>query len=210
MIILGQSHDRISQGAQTPDGLTEWIIAGEVNEAIRNEIRRRKNKESTMRLGGSLYDRIKTIKHISKSKFNCVVECHCNTFPHAYQHGFSVLAWHRSKKSLHLADCILDEIEKARPSARNRGVCKVAADLTTPERDTVRWVGDDEKEHGKSSWLGLLTDTPCPAVIVEACYLTNPEEVAWISDETNRQSLGCAIGRGVDNWLKELKKESES
>ena len=208
MIILGQSHNQKSQGARTPDGLSEWMIAGDVNEAIQDELRDRcNNGRSVMRLGGYLHERISILRDIGKtSHYDCAVECHCNTFPKSLQHGFSVLAWHTSKTAIHLADCILDEIAKIRPGARNRGVCKVAADPSTPERDTTRWIGD-RKEHGKSSWLGLLANTPGPAVIVEACYLTNPKEAAWISNLPNRKTLGWSIGRGIDNWLKESKEK---
>lgn len=69
---------------------------------------------------------------------------------------------------------------------------------------TSRWIGTGQ-EYTDAPGLALLEDTSYPAVVVEACYLTNPDEAAWISEAENRKSIGWAIARGLGRWLTERK-----
>lgn len=210
MVILGRSHDEERRGATTPDGLSEWIISDDVNKAVVDELRDRSvSNPLVLRFGRRLVDRVATLKHLGKvSSYDCAIECHCNRIltglpllPDSKFHGYSVLAWYRSDTSIHLADCILDEIARVRPDAKNLGINRVAS--------STRWV-DNRREYEGAPRLAWLEDTPGPAVIVEACYLSNPEEAAWIAKLENRKSIGWAIARGVDRWLTETKRESYS
>lgn len=200
MIILGKSHSEENQGAKTPTGLSEWVVSGDVNQAIKDELctRLRINKY-VLRLGGTLKERIDTLNSLAKtSHYDCAIEVHCNALPQKDASGFSVIAWHKSEASILLAKFILDHIHQVRLFANKRGINKVSTNK--------RWIGS-HKEYGDAPKLAFLEDTPNPAVIIEACYLTNPSEAEWISSSRNRAYLGWAIGRGIEQWLNERKEK---
>jgi N-acetylmuramoyl-L-alanine amidase len=200
VIIIGRAHNSKKQGAKTADGLTEWKIAKDINEAILQELMYCNPVEQ---FEGTLTQRIEALNKLwLVAKYQGVIECHCNASDNPKASGFCTIAWHVSNKSIHLAECVLEHLAKLRPYARNEGLCKVAPDISTGERDTVRFIGTN-KEYRKASWLGLLADTPGPAVIVEACYLTNPEEAKWISKPESRIAVGKAISQGIYKWLSE-------
>lgn len=46
----------------------------------------------------------------------------------------------------------------------------------------------------------VLRRTACPAVLVEAEFLTHPEARAWLGLDANRTALALAIVRGVVAW----------
>ena len=58
----------------------------------------------------------------------------------------------------------------------------------------------DGRTHPKS--LLLLRETQMPAVQVEPCFITNPEEEARLRDEIFRQRLAMALADGMERYFR--------
>lgn len=192
---IAHCHDRKRQGKHVPGEPTnsEWYLAHEVNKGIATAFT--DTGHLGFRLGSTLHSRIASIRdHCRKlpDSPTVAVEVHFNEMPgDDHQHGFFCMAYHRSKRAIQLSEFILEEIEKVRPGAKNRGVNKCST--------TLRWIGKSYEY--KDGRLSFLLDIPCPSVIVEAGYLSNPLEASWMKVLKNRQALGGAVGRGIINFL---------
>lgn len=52
----------------------------------------------------------------------------------------------------------------------------------------------------------VLVDSPAPAALVEAGFLSNPAEAARLADPAHRELLARAIAHGIDNYLREVRR----
>jgi hypothetical protein len=207
VIILGRCHDAKKQGARIKGGLSEWQIAGDVNMVMEHDIKYQDpcvTQKNTLVLEGTLGDRIITTNMLHKTatdKPDCIVECHCNSTDDPKAKGFFTMAWGGSDQSLGLAGAIGTSMRLSGVNIEYKGICVTEKDTDIPKlKRTRRWAGLT-REYGGAPWLGLLTDTKCPAVIVEMCYLSNPKDAKWISKQENRYEMGRAIANGVIRWI---------
>ena len=197
MIILCRAHDEKNQGAKTPEGLSEWEIARDINRNIHRTFQARYKHDQINHFEGTLYQRIQTLKNLERvcpGFYEAAIECHCNSSANPRQTGFSVLTWHKSKESIHLANVILDKIKKAFPHMKILGLNKVSTNR--------RWIGT-RKSYGNAPKIAFLEDTPQPAVLIEMCYLSNKENAKWISNQSNRHTIGYVVGQSIDVWINE-------
>lgn len=194
MIVLGRCHDRLHQGACTPDGLSEWQLAYHINEACALHLRQ--NRILCLRMGGTLRQRVGAINYLYESVGNpCIaIEVHQNSVQNPETNGFFCMAWHKSLEAQVLGMDILEELGKARPEARNLGLNKCSGDR--------RWIGEP-MEYGDAPKLSWLQDIKCTSLVVESCHVSNPGESAWISNLGNRKAVGVAVAKGVMQYLKE-------
>ncbi|MGH2813278.1 MAG: N-acetylmuramoyl-L-alanine amidase [Actinomycetota bacterium] len=57
----------------------------------------------------------------------------------------------------------------------------------------------DCRSHGRN--YPLLRETRMPAIVVEPCFLTNPEEAKFLADPEGIQATAVAIVRGIRNYF---------
>jgi N-acetylmuramoyl-L-alanine amidase len=56
--------------------------------------------------------------------------------------------------------------------------------------------GDPDKEGN----LAVLRLTKCPAVLIEAGFISNDQEALWLSDAENIQNIALSVSIGVSMW----------
>jgi N-acetylmuramoyl-L-alanine amidase len=150
-------------------------------------------------MGATLGIRIACLKdYCRKNRYPVAVEIHCNKMPNKpLQRGFFCMAWYQSKEALEMSRYIIRELRLLRPDAKCRGINRVS--------HSQRWVGTgmEYETKPKPKPVGFLENTPCPAVIVEAGYLSNPIDASWLRDRENRFAFGESVGRGILNYLED-------
>lgn len=109
------------------------------------------------------------------------VSVHFNSAPSREAHGVEVFFYQseedtsRTKSSKNLAAVILDEVIQS-TQAKSRGV--------------------------KKGNFAVIRETKMPAVLVEAGFLTNQEEMAKIKDPAYMKRIALGIAKGIDRYLK--------
>jgi N-acetylmuramoyl-L-alanine amidase len=144
-------------------------------------------------LGATLTLRVACLRdYCRKNRYPVAVEIHCNAMEdRPLQRGFFCMAWYNSKEALKISRSIVNELRQLRPDAKCRGINKVS--------HSHRWVGTGMEYEDEP--LAFLESTPCPTVIVEAGYLSNPIDAAWLRNRENRHDFGESVGRGILNYL---------
>jgi N-acetylmuramoyl-L-alanine amidase len=104
------------------------------------------------------------------------LELHFN-FAEAPAHGHEWLHWHASVGGRYLAQALNRSMTAAFPDHKARGLVPVVA---------------------KGRGEGFLRCTPCPAVIAEPYFGSNPQEWAWV--KANQHELAQAMADGVAAW----------
>lgn len=56
----------------------------------------------------------------------------------------------------------------------------------------------------KTQNLHMLRESPCPACLIEAGFLTNPKEVKWCNSPMGQISLGYAIAKSIVDYQEKL------
>jgi len=195
-IVIHRCHNSVDQGNATPAGLTEHAIAAAVNVEMLMYLEERGH--ACRMLEGDLTWRIDEANALHQREgVPCTVEVHCNAMPGEDGHqaeGFFAMCWHGSRLAAMLGECIVREVALIRPGAPNRYLNFVSSHR--------RWMYTP-RMYANAPRLAMLQDTYMPAVIVEACYLSNPGEAKWIADQENRQALGRAVAKGIVNYLQE-------
>jgi len=185
-IYLCHCHDEKAPG-KTVGGWSERRLATVVNEALCLTLRDGGPGESIWPiLRGTLASRISTLRELPVAP---VVEVHFDSLDsRPAVDGYFTIVSETNREAHLLGEAILSGIGRAFPSRRNMGLCKA--------NEAHRWVGTNRQYDGQR--LALLCDLPHHAsVIVEACFLTNPEAFEWIQKIESRLLLGAAIGRGI-------------
>jgi N-acetylmuramoyl-L-alanine amidase len=110
-----------------------------------------------------------------------LLSLHCNAAMTLDAHGFEVWTSPGLTESDRVAALILTEVAKRKPCRRMR----------TDDGPT----GPD-----KEARFYVLTQTRCPAVLVELGFISNPAERAWLLTENNQRGLAQAICTALVNW----------
>lgn len=112
------------------------------------------------------------------------VSVHYNSAPSREANGIEVFFYlseedaKRTKSSKNLAAVILDEVIQS-TQAKSRGV--------------------------KKGNYAVIRETKMPAVLVEAGFLTNQDEMAKIKDPVYMKKIALGIAKGIDRYLKSNK-----
>lgn len=191
-LFICRCHSEYNQGAKTSSGLTEWRLAQAINEGTAKEIRQTDNL--AYRLSGTRNQRIRLINEYNKGADNVyAIEVHCNSSKNSDRSGFFCMVWYQSRIARKMAYHIVYEMANLRPNVLNHGINRASR--------FFQWVGTPNKYFTMRQ--GFLRRTKCPAVLIEAGFLTNRNDANWLSDKNNRIELGHAIGKGYLNFLKE-------
>lgn len=133
-----------------------------------------------------LYEESDTNKKASDMKKRCeiitqeavdiVVSIHQNSYTDREVNGAQVFYYTHSVKGQKLADCIQTQIKNLVDKDNNRPI------------------------KANNSYY-ILIHTPCPTVIVECGFLSNPTEAESLCDEAYQESIAKAITAGVLDFL---------
>ena len=193
-VYICRCHSPRAQGARTAAGLTEWQIAEDINTEIARTLEScGVNCEILER---TLPWRINTINQFA-GRDDLAVEVHCNASPNPGAHGYSALAYYRSKPAIGLACDILDSLDS---------LAGVLTHNSRPRMDTLnlvdanrQMIGTDREYSTKRQ--AFCSQTKCISVLVECLFLTNPREAALIAMRKNRVLIGNAIAGGIVDYL---------
>jgi len=98
---------------------------------------------------------------------------HANAAPDPTVEGMEVFHFPGSTPGLHVAQHVLDALIAAFPAHRNRGA--------------------------RGERFAVLRLTQMPAILIECEFLTNPKQLRFLADPSNRTGLAQAIAAGVDS-----------
>jgi N-acetylmuramoyl-L-alanine amidase len=104
------------------------------------------------------------------------VSLHANSFESPTVSGIEVYHYVNSEQGKIIAESILTSLIASFPDHINRG--------NKPSRELV-----------------VLKKTKMPAALVEVEFLSNPEQLQFLSDENNREDLAEAIATGIENYI---------
>lgn len=122
---------------------------------------------------------------ITESKADLVVSIHQNSFTSPEIKGAQVFFYEDSPESETLAQCVQDSL-RANIDPENKREIKPNASYY------------------------LLKKNPCPMVIVECGFLSNPEEAAQLSTEEYQNKIAAAIRKGIMEYWKQKKDQDSS
>ena len=104
-------------------------------------------------------------------KSNYFISIHCNAFSNSIPHGFEIYYY---QAGLGLANSIL---------------YAVAKDSIT----TVRYT--------KQANFTVLSQTQCPAILIENGYMSNPHDLTQLVTASHRKALARSIANGVFKYI---------
>ena len=122
-------------------------------------------------------DMTNRIQNINNAKPTCLISIHQNSFTAPSISGPQVFYHKESAEGMALAQCIQDSLIQT---------------LSPPCKREIH-SGDD---------YYILKNSNCIGVIVECGFLSNPEEVGLLSDDSYQNKLADAISGGIDSYLK--------
>ena len=103
------------------------------------------------------------------------ISIHTNSFASQNVSGIEVFHYPEAKKGKALAEKIMASLAANFSNHNIRGV--------------------------KARNLKVLKETNMPAVLVEVEFLSNPEQLIFLAEEGNRESLAEAIAQGIENYI---------
>ena len=111
---------------------------------------------------------------------DCFISIHHNCFPKPGARGWEIFYY--SQNGLTLASCIADEMNLI-TNLPSRGI----------KADTM-------SQH--SGGLYVLRNTKSPAVLIEAGFISNPQDAIFCNSFQGRKMIAEQIADGVEKWLK--------
>jgi N-acetylmuramoyl-L-alanine amidase len=103
------------------------------------------------------------------------ISLHANSFRSSAVSGIEVYHYPNSENGKAVAENILASLIAAFPDHKNRGI--------------------------KTRNYVVLKKTEMPAVLVEVEFLSNPDQLQFLADESNREGLAEATATGIENYI---------
>jgi len=177
-IIIDPGHGGFDPGAIGPSGLKEKDVALSISEKVFQDLKNTyENVAMTRTIDRfvSLRDRVEKANNLDARLF---VSIHLNSSAYNHSRGTETyIAPGRTGKSLALANYIQGELVSSNDQLQDRGI---------------------KKDH-----FYVIKYTEMPAVLVEAAFISNPEEEKLLKDEEFKQQIAEAISRGIINFIEE-------
>lgn len=121
---------------------------------------------------------------ITKSNADMVVSIHQNSFTSPDVKGAQVFFYEDSVESESLAQCVQDSL-----------------------RENIN--PENKREIKPNASYYLLKNNPCPMVVVECGFLSNPEEAELLTGEEYQKKIAKAIEIGILNYWKQKETPEE-
>ena len=181
---ISTGHSTVSRGAKAVNGHDEYLFNLDlVDEILKFNLPDAEWWRSDYNCEDIAYPEhlTTTVSNINDEGCECALEVHHNWIYQPTVRGMELIYWDTSQCGLLLARWIGKEFEKI-----SDNVC-VYPNL-----------GRLGKNNAKYFWRA----TKCPAVIVEAGYLSNEDDTMWVQE--NRLLSAHAIRQGAVRWLTEI------
>lgn len=198
MILFDAGHDEDTPGKRSPDGVfREYRFTREIAQAAMKELRS-KGYECECIVEGvvdvPLAERVRIVNGYCKMygvKNVVLFSIHVNAAGNGSKwmngRGFEVFTSPGNTKSDTLAELVYDEAKVQMPGMKMR------TDLT-------------DGDHDKEARFTMLTQTKCPAVLIENFFMDNKEDLAYLQSREGREAIvktivNAAI-RYADKYIK--------
>jgi N-acetylmuramoyl-L-alanine amidase len=112
-------------------------------------------------------------------KADCFVSIHLNSSQYPRPHGRELIYCPASERGHQLALAINSRFGDA---LHDRGV-------------------KTDEQLARGFRLGILWKTAMPAVIVEVCFISNDNDLAWILDPGHRKRAALSVAEGIEAWF---------
>ncbi len=140
----------------------------------------------------SLGDLPARVDMANKNMANLYISLHCNASTSSQASGMEIYYYPTSWASEKLAYWIENEIKYIK---------KVKKAKTIPAEKPKMWdFGDRGTKRGR---FYVLSQTNCPAVLIETLFLSNIEDRARLKNRDFQKSFAFAIANGIDRYLQQ-------
>lgn len=181
MILFDNGHGENTPGKRSPDGaFREYLFTREVAQEAERELRKRGYEcERIVKcaMDVSLAERVRVVNDYCKKhgvKNVVLFSLHVNAAGNGSEwmegRGFEVFTSPGNTKSDTLAELVYDEAKVQMPGMKMR------ADLT-------------DGDHDKEARFAMLTQTKCPAVLIENFFMDNKEDLAYLQSREGKKAI---------------------
>ncbi len=188
-IVVGHNH---LTGARACDGTDEWAWNSHLANTLKNELVGRGYAVVQLHRDKSLgysSGMRKLGKQMKEARVDIALSLHFNSAT-ASAHGFEFLYWWGSAKSKLLAECMGQSYKWTFPQLAKRG---------SGHGERSLWFHKWNEDKGYSRrGAGFCFLTPCPAVICEPFFASNPRE--WALMKGKIVAAAKAYADGVDAY----------
>lgn len=176
-ICLDPGHSGPAEPGACAGGISEAALVLQVARALRGLLEKKGHKVMLTREDDIEDDGLEwRAKAAWKFKADIFVSLHCNSAASLSARGTEVFYYPASRKGRRLACCIQRELVKNCRTA-DRGV-----------KTNDRWT--------------VLTDTACPAVLVELAFISNDEDRAQLTDCFLQRQFAVGVMNGIDAFAR--------
>jgi N-acetylmuramoyl-L-alanine amidase len=173
------AHGPEEPGATGPTGLTEGEATVWLAEELAEELARRGAAPFLIRTAGEQPDTAERVRRANQEGAEVLISLHLNSHPDPAAQGAAAYFYGRedyvSRAGQRLAELILEAL-------------------------TSQLGRTDLRTHAKS--LPLLRETRMPTVHVEPCFITNPQEEAWLREPAFRRKVAVALADGIERFFR--------
>jgi N-acetylmuramoyl-L-alanine amidase len=183
-VIVDAGHGGHDPGAKIVGGGSEKTLTLAIAQKLLAHLQRQGVAAKMTRTGDIYIAREERVKLANALQALCFVSVHLNSAPVPSASGFEI--WispdankTRYAKSLRLARHVRAALKKNLP-LRDRGI--------------------------RRNDFQVIRDTTMPAVLVECAFVSNEQDLAWISDAEKQEQLTAAMAQGILSFLTSLRK----
>jgi N-acetylmuramoyl-L-alanine amidase len=176
-VLLCAGHGGADPGA-VANGLREADLTERITAAAAYYLSQR-NVDARTTSRGTIDARIAECNRLKPHGY---IMIHCNAATAESANGIETYYWYTSANGRRLAQNLQDKTLSATGLAKRIG---------SPKPSTG----------GTSGYYRGLRYTSCPAAIIEAGFVTNSRDAAWLSNSVNLELAGRGIAEGIIDWL---------
>ena len=186
IVVIDPGHGGYDGGAESEDGkVIEKNVTLEMSLKIKKileenniQVVMTRDSDEVSWPSNNVKDLQKRLDIATAAKADLMVSIHCNVSDEDIYNvsGSEVYTNMDQKGSLSLAESIVNELDTLKPDLPSRGV--------------------------KTAVFHLLTYNTLPTVIVETGFLSNPDDVEYLTNQTTQDLLVEAIANGIINEIK--------